>query len=286
MMEELFGETTCKATIPTFMNRFAKYYAYTEKLHIKRILQSPFIHVDETKINIRGTNQYVWVFTDGKYVVFKITETREAAIAHEFVSNYDGVLISDFYPGYDSVPCKQQKCWVHLIRDLNDDLWDAPFNAEFESFVLEVRNLIVPIFEAVDKHGLKTRFLNKFKKSVEQFYDKNIVDKDYKSELTKKYQKRFQRYKDSLFTFLEQDNIPWNNNMAERALRQLAIQRKISTNFFEHTVPDYLLLLGIAQTCRFQDKSFLKFLLSEEIDIDKIRIIKLLKISRKCNGKN
>lgn len=286
MMEELFGETTCKATIPRFMNRFARYYASTEKLHIKRILQSPFIHVDETKINIRGTNQYVWVFTDGKYVVFKISETREAAIAHEFVSNYDGVLISDFYPGYDSVPCKQQKCWVHLIRDLNDDLWDAPFNAEFESFVLDVRNLIVPIFEAVDKHGLKTRYLNKFKKSVEQFYVKNIVDKDYKYELTKKYQKRFQRYKDSLFTFLEQDNIPWNNNMAERAIRQLAVQRKISTNFFEHTVPDYLLLLGIAQTCRFQDKSFLKFLISKETDIEKIRVIKHLKISSRGNVKN
>ena len=274
MMEELFSEKTSNATILNFMNRFANYYAPTEKLHIKRILQSPFIHVDETKINIRGTNQYVWVFTDGKYVVFKISETREAAIAHEFVSNYDGVLISDFYPGYNSVPCKQQKCWVHLIRDLNDDLWNAPFNAEFEVFVLEVRNLLIPIFEKIDKQGLKTRHLNKFKKSVEQFYDKNIVDKDYKSELTKKYQKRFQRNKDSLFTFLEQDNIPWNNNMAERAIRQLAVQRKISTNFFEHTVPDYLLLLGIAQTCRFQDKSFLKFLLSEEIDIEKIRVIK------------
>lgn len=285
MMEELFSEKTSNATILNFMNRFANYYAPTEKLHIKRILQSPFIHVDETKINIRGTNQYVWVFTDGKYVVFKISETREAAIAHEFVSNYDGVLISDFYPGYDSVPCKQQKCWVHLMRDLNDDLWDAPFNAEFELFVFEVRNLIVPIFEAIDKYGLKTRYLNKFKKSVEKFYDKNIVDKDYKSELTKKYQKRFQRQKDRLFTFLEQDNIPWNNNMAERAIRQLAVQRKISMSFFEHTVPDYLLLLGLAQTCRFQDKSFLKFLLSEEKDIKKIGAIRHLKISKEVNAK-
>ncbi|MDP2796280.1 MAG: IS66 family transposase [Methanoregula sp.] len=286
VMEELIGEITCESTILKFMTQFAVYYTPTEEIHVQRILKSPFIHVDETKINIRGNNQYVWVFTDGKYVVLKKTETREATFVNEFLSNYDGVLISDFYPGYDSVPCKQQKCWVHLIRDLNDDLWDAPFNAELESFVLEVRNLIVPIFEAVDKHGLKTKYLNKFKKSVEQFYDKNIVDKDYKSELTKKYQKRFQRYKNSLFTFLEQDNIPWNNNMAERALRQLAVQRKISTHFFENTVPDYLLLLGIAQTCRFQDKSFLKFLLSEEIDIDKIRVIKHLKISSKGNVKN
>jgi hypothetical protein len=31
---------------------------------------------------------------------------------------------------------------------------------------------------------------------------------------------------------------------------------------------DYLLLLGIAQSCRFQEKSFLRFLLSGAKDID------------------
>ena len=64
-----------------------------------------------------------WVFTDGKYVSFKLTATREATLVHEFLRNYKGILISDFYPGYDAVRCRQQKCWVHLIRDLNDDLW-------------------------------------------------------------------------------------------------------------------------------------------------------------------
>ena len=36
--------------------------------------------------------------------------------------------------------------------------------AEYEEFVLEVRNLIVPIMEAVQKYGLKRRHLNKFEK--------------------------------------------------------------------------------------------------------------------------
>lgn len=85
---------------------------------MKRIQTSPFVHVDETKINIQGVDQYVWVFTDGNYVVLKLTKTREASIVHEILSNYYGVLISDFYPGYDSVKCKQQKCWVHLLRDI------------------------------------------------------------------------------------------------------------------------------------------------------------------------
>ena len=50
-----------------------------------------------------------------------------SVVAHDFLADYNGTLISDFYPGYDSVQCQQQKCWVHLIRDLNDDLWGNTF---------------------------------------------------------------------------------------------------------------------------------------------------------------
>jgi Transposase IS66 family len=145
---------------------------------------------------------------------------------------------------------------------------ESPFNSEFESFVLEVRNLIVPILEGVDRHGLKARHLRKFQLNVDRFYKKHIVGSEYVSEATVKYQKRFQRYKESLFTFLDRDSVPWNNNVAERAIRHLAIQRKISGTFYKRLVRQYLLLLGIAQTCRFQGKSFLEFLLSKERDVN------------------
>ena len=59
--------------------------------------------------------------------------------------------------------------------------------------------------------------------------------------------------------------------MAERAIRQLAVQRKISGTFFKRVAPQYLLLLAISQTCRFQGKSFLKFLLSKETNVDSFR---------------
>src|SRR5439155_24241911 len=134
-------------------------------------------------------------------------------------------------------------------------LWKAPFDGEFEAFILEVKNLFVPILGAVQEYGLKKRHLQKFRKQIDCFYERVIEDKVYSSELTNKYQHRFQRYRQSLFTFIEHDGIPWNNNMAERAIRHLAIQRKISIFFFKTGATFYLLLLGITQTCRFQGKS-------------------------------
>lgn len=109
--------------------------------------------MDETQINVQGTNHYVWVFTNGNYVFFRITETRESKIVHELLSNFKGILITDFYGGYDAIPCKQQKCLVHLMRDLNNDLWSNPYNFEYEKFVNGVRNLLTPIFDAEKNMG-------------------------------------------------------------------------------------------------------------------------------------
>jgi len=266
---EQFSETFSVPQPLKFLEQFAEYYTRTERQITESMLRSPFVHVDETKANIQGTNWYVWVFTDGKRVILKLTDTRETTIAQEFLAQYHGVLIADFYGGYDSVKCRQQRCWAHLIGDLNDDICEHPFDKEYEAFVLEVRNLILPIMEAVQKFGLKKRHLHKFMKRVNEFYARVIVDKQYKSDLVCTYQKRFIRYRDSLFTFLELDDIPWNNNAAERAIRPFAIQRDISKSPFHASVlRNYLVLLGIRQTCRFQDKSFFKFLFSEGTDLE------------------
>jgi hypothetical protein len=59
--------------------------------------------------------------------------------------------------------------------------------------------------------------------------------------------------------------------MAERAIRHLAVQRKISGSFFKSGATAYLTLLGVMQTCKFQNKSLLKFLLSQQKDIDQFK---------------
>jgi transposase len=282
--EDLFGERTSKDSVVRFINELAARYRPCDDRSLKRVLESPFVHVDETRISIQGSEQYVWVLTDGRHVVLRLTATRETTMIRELLSDYEGVLVSDFYAGYDGVECRQQKCLVHLIRDLNDDLWASPFNAEFEGFVLAVSDLLVPMIEAVQGGITKARRLAKFLPTVDAFYARHITNVSYKFDVTEKYQKRFERYRDSLFTFLSLDSIPWNNNTAERGLRQLAVQRKISGAFFEGPLSNYLRLLGIAQTCRFQDKSFLKFLLSSRMDVDEFRPGKRRRISKPVGG--
>ena len=95
-LEDLFHETASEASIINFVEFFAEYYRRTESLLVKRLRESPFVHVDETRLSIRGVDHYVWVFTDGLRVVFRLTETRETTVVQELLGGYQGVLVSDF----------------------------------------------------------------------------------------------------------------------------------------------------------------------------------------------
>jgi len=271
LLEDSFNITIASGGIDNLFRAKCDEYRATEKAILQAMMHSQRIHVDETLVNIQGSTQYVWVFTDGEHVVFRLTSTRDSSIAHQVLGEYKGVVITDFFAGYDALECSQQKCWVHLIRDINDDMRKAPFDTEFEGFVLSLRDLLIPIFNAVEKYGMKKRNLNKFIRSVERFYGIHIDGQQYESDITKKYVKRLSRYRGSLFVFLEHDSIPWNNNMAERALRHLAVQRKISGSFFACGMTKYLILLGVMQTCRFQNIPFLKYLMSDDKDINNFK---------------
>ncbi len=270
----LINEKLRPATGVVFVQQFSEYYKETENKIIEKLLESPFIHTDETTVNILGETQYVWVLSSDKFVLLRLTKHRDVSIIKELLNSYSGVLISDFFAGYDSIDCIQQKCWVHLMRDLNNDLWKKPFDKEYENFVVAVRDVIIPMIESSYKFGLKKYHFSKHKKSVEKFYKNKIEKTNYKSELCKTYQKRFKRYQDSLFTFIDFDGINWHNNIAENRIRHICVQRKISGSFGPNQFPHYLRMLSVMQSCRLQNKSFLGFLLSKEKDIENFRNIK------------
>jgi hypothetical protein len=184
------------------------------------------------------------------------------------LKDFKGVLVSDFYAAYDSITCPQQKCLLHIIRDLNDDLTKEPFNEEIRLLTNDFAELLRPIITTIDRFGLKTRYLRKHKLEVNRFF-KRISQKEYSTESAIKWIKRFEKNRFKLFTFLDYDNIPWNNNNAEHAVKTIAeLRRSLSGLSTETSINDYLTILSVQMTCKFQGISFLEFLRSGENDLD------------------
>ena len=125
-----------------------------------------------------------------------------------------------------------------------------------------------PIIETIDRFGLKTRFLRKHKVAVTRFYD-TLLGRKYNTEIAQKSQQRFKRNQARLFTFLDHDNVPWNNNNAEHAIKSFADLRDVIEGpTTERGIRDYLILLSIYQTCAYREIDFFGFLQSGELKID------------------
>jgi len=106
--------------------------------------------------------------------------------------------------------------------------------------------------------------LNKHRSEVKRFFI-CLSKKEYESDLASQYQKRLMRNQEKLFTFLRYDEIPWNNNYAEHAIKHIArYRRNVDGLFSEKGIKEYLVLLSIYQTCQYRGLNFLQFLRSEE----------------------
>ena len=94
-------------------------------------------------------------------VAFILTDSREGNTIQKLLVDFKGVLVPDFYSAYDEIDCSQQRCLIHLIRDLNDEMLDNPFDEELKNLANAFASLLKLIVETVDRSGLKKNVLKK-----------------------------------------------------------------------------------------------------------------------------
>jgi predicted RecB family nuclease len=267
-LRDVFGYIIPRGSLNHFKHDVASHCRSSYLMVKENILQSHVIYVDETKAKKKRDDGYIWVFTSPNTVCYFYRETREGDFLQELLIGFKGVLVSDFYSAYDSVQCKQQKCLIHLVRDINDDIFKNPFDEELKSLARGLTDVLCPIVETIDKFGLRKRNLRKHMKAADKYCDA-IIENEYTSELAQNYQRRITKYADRMFTFLRYDNVSWNNNSAEHAIKRYAnLRRCFSATSTEDGIGEYLVLLSICETLRRNGFNFLDFLKENKFDIN------------------
>ncbi len=144
------------------------------------------------------------------------------------------------------------------------ELLAQPYDEELKTIVRGFGNLLRPMVETVDRFGLKTHFLRKHLVAVERFY-RGLAKTGWQSEAAIKCKQRFEKNRHKLFTFLEYDGVPWNNNNAEHAIKAFVrLINVIRGSCTKEALQEYLVLLTVCQTCEYQGTDFLDFLRSGE----------------------
>ena len=266
-INRMFGGHLVRSSLNEFKVRASRIYCDTKAKILDRIITGTVIHADETGANIKGQPGYVWVLTNLTDVVYILAESREGETVQHLLRGFRGVLVSDFYAAYDSIECPQQKCLIHLMRDLNDEILNNPFDEETKLVTLRFASLLRSIVDTINRRGLKAYFLRKHLREVDRFFG-FLKRSKFRSEAANKIKQRLERNREKLFTFLRYDGVTWNNNNAEHAIKSFARLRDIiAGSSTRKGVEEYLTLLSVAESCKYRGVDFLDFLRSGETDI-------------------
>ena len=200
------------------------------KASLERLLEQvragPVVHADETGWRENGRNGYVWTFSTPEVRYFLYRHSRSGEVVTEVLGEeFTGHLVSDFYGGYNRMLGQHQRCWAHLLRDIQKLKEEYPDDVVLHRWARRIHRIYswAKGFQSEDnKRRLRARYL--FERLLSWVCQPFRQGQAPQRVLCQ----RIERFLPELFAFVADQRVPADNNAAERSLRPLVVSRKIS----------------------------------------------------------
>lgn len=195
------------------------------------ILSHIVVHIDETPAKLKKpkTNGYLWNIANNRGVYQVFENSRSGLIAQEILKNFNGNILSDGYAGYNFLnkleKVKLCHCWAHVRRKFFDSMENYPDAAQMILFIEELYRIE---HEAKSFEQLNILRKEKSKNQVDKIFNWLVENKEKylpKSSMGKAIQYALNHEK-GLKYFLDNEQIPIDNNVVERSLRGPVLGRK------------------------------------------------------------
>jgi transposase len=237
LLADVHGLHLSVGELVALLHRVAEQGAEAVATVRERVRRRRVVHGDETSWREQGQNGYAWVLAspEGERY-FEFHRSRAGAVVNGMLGEeFTGVLVTDFYAGYNDTPGGQhQRCWVHLLRDLAQ-LREAHASdlsrqgVEVRAWVAAVRALwdrvraasTSPPDDKAARAATEQALLVEVRTLGEQFVEQTAHP-------CHALAWRLWHFQGELLTCVRQPDVPADNNTAERAIRPLVVGRKIS----------------------------------------------------------
>lgn len=249
---ERYGLAITRQNMANWMIRLGESYLAVMYDYLHRLLyRYHVIQADETPVLVNkdgrpaGSKSWMWVYRSGfmypekQIILYEYQKTRIASHPREFLKDYSGICVTDGYQVYHTLEKEKEDlkiagCWVHCRRKFHEALEVIPKDLRKQSVLYLIMNQIRAIYREEGKlSGLSSdertaRRQLVVKPLVDAFfaYLKQNSDRVPKSGKTKEaftYALNQERY---LRVFLENGDVPMDNNASERAIRGFCIGKK------------------------------------------------------------
>ena len=217
-----------------------------EKLYGYHVLQA-----DETPVLVNkdgrpaGAKSYMWVYRTGRMyterqiVLYEYQKTRNASHPREFLKDFNGVCVTDGYQVYHTIECEREDlriagCWSHARRRFDEAVKALPKQKQKDSRAYLALTMIQAIYREekqlkdLPAGERKNRRQLSVKPLVEAYFvwvRENLPKVPQKSRTWEGFQYSLNQEK-YLKVFLDDGEVPMDNNAAEQSIRGFCIGKK------------------------------------------------------------
>lgn len=276
LCNDLFNYSFSKGTLYNFIKECYNKLKYPEAEIKNQITQSNVVHFDESGGYCNGSRGWFHVASNEYFTFFDFHEKRgrEAMDEIGILPIFRGYAVHDFYASYLKYENTHILCNGHLLRELK-----FLHEEDGQKWAFRLKNLIKEINDMVNSFKEKGKrrslpksilldFETEYKKIIKAGLRKNPRNKGtpgkrgrIKQSDARNLLDRLKKWKESYLVFMYDFNIPFDNNQAERDIRMLKVQQKISGCFrSEFGAKFFCRIRGYISTVRKNNQNVLEAL--------------------------
>jgi transposase len=270
---DLFGQPISAATVLSEVSRCAEQLTGVEQQIKAALAQVEVLHQDETGLSGGGKRSWVHVSATPTLTHYAVHPKRgkEALDAIGILPGFVGVSVHDGWRSYWAYPCQHATCNVHLLRDLT-----FLMEEQQQAWAEQMKDLLLSMKAAVEQARAAGRLeLHPLEVADWQAqYQAVLLQGDAaqprelspplrtkgrrKQSAARNLLDRLSKEQDAVLAFLHRLVVPFDNNLAERDLRMVKVQQKISGCFRSATgAAAFCRIRGYLSTLRKQGRALL-----------------------------
>jgi transposase len=246
VIEDLLGPPMSVGTLAGLVERCAEQLAPVEQQIKAALSRAQILHQDETSLYVAGTRHWMHVSATEHLTHYAIHPKRgkEALEAIGILADFAGVSVHDGWGSYWQFRCQHACCNVHHLRDLT-----FLEEEQRQAWAAEMKELLLDIKAAVEQaraegrsclHPLEVAdWKARYGAVLAQGYQANPPDPPpatskkgrRKQSAARNLLDRLSKHQDAVLLFLDNFAVPFDNSLAERDIRMVKVQQKVSGCF-------------------------------------------------------
>lgn len=273
LISDLVGQPIAEGTLASVLAECSMNLTQPEREIMEAIKEAKIGNFDESGFYVAGRRHWVHVAST-EFLTHYGTHPKRGAKAMDEIGilpAFGGRAMHDHFQPYFNYPCDHGLCNAHHLRELT-----FIYEQKNQAWAGDMKQLLIDIKKAVDEaaragaRALPLPEQRKFKRAYDRHIARGLKLPEnqpqprkgkrgpVKQSKAKNLLDRLSQHKQETLAFMADFDIPFDNNQAERDIRMLKVQQKISGCFrTEQGAKNFCRIRGYISTIKKQGHNVL-----------------------------